>query len=271
MLPHLIERRCETCGVTFLVARWQLRHGACRFCSRACYGLTQRGTTRRSADRAEMVRLYCEERLSCREIGARFGLTLGGVSHHLRGAGVTIRPPDGSHLAEAGNRAKRFAATPRGVAHGNYRAVPLDGLVAAYVSGLSAERVGARFGVSDSLVLARLRAAGVVRRRRGFTEWQTAPDGHRVQSGLELQVDDWLRLHGVAHETQPRVPFHPSWRADFLARGHYIEVWGMRLKGRYAARRLAKLAHYRAHGLALIGVEPRDFVDGHLTPLQQLL
>jgi transposase len=86
--------------------------------------------------------------LSCRTIGAKFGVDARLVRSRLRKAGVSLRP----------TRIYSTAKTSQTV---------IEDAAAMYRSGMSAEAIGAKTGVSVSVVIKRLRRAGVELRSRG--------------------------------------------------------------------------------------------------------
>lgn len=86
-----------------------------------------------------------------------------------------------------------------------------------------------------------------------------AIDGHIVCSSYELRVCNWLHKNNIPHEYEPCGMFPESRiKADFLANGFYIEVWGM-CTATYSYERLRKLALYEKHNLPLISISARDF------------
>lgn len=101
-----------------------------------------------------------------------------------------------------------------------------------------------------------------------------AKDGHKVRSGLEMAVDDWLFEHGIQHELEPHCPWdkspHPR-RADFKVGDVYIEVWGLAGKTKYDKRRAQKVAKYAEHGIKLIEILPAHVLHGDFSPLESLL
>ena len=253
MRPHLgwIERTCETCGATFPFAVKRVREGTPgRFCTVRCRGVWMRDRKISDTPRDEMARLYREEGWTLPRLAEHYGLSLSTVGYHLTRAGVVRRPPTGANLLTPETLAKKDAGRLRGTRHPYYHHVPVEAIVADYLAGSSAGAIAGRYGCSTTLVFARLAAAGVVLRPAGFGRRQVAGDGHPVCSGWERLVDDWMSERGVEHSVEPAIPFAATrWRADFFARGHYVEVWGVYGGAAYDARRTAKEAHYRQHAL----------------------
>jgi DNA-directed RNA polymerase specialized sigma subunit len=98
----------------------------------------------------EIVRLYVEERLTLREVGARFHLSHERVRQILERAGVSRRSSSVHRL------------TPQELAQRNQEIVRL------YVEdGLTLREVGERFGVTERQLSWVLKPAGLSRRKPG--------------------------------------------------------------------------------------------------------
>jgi transposase-like protein len=206
-------------------------------------GLANRGTPAPTAeDLRDMVhRLH----LSYRAIGDRYGVGPHSVMMWLRKHGIP-RP-------SVWETRRKGAAPP--IPEG-------DALRLIYESGVSAEELAREYGVSPQPIYARLAAAGVTLRPGGFQNGKRWPckDGHRVRSSFEQRVDDWLHEHHVPHTPEPRIPgARGNLRADFLANGHYVEVWGVHSRPDYAERKERKRRHYAEAGVSLIELNPCDF------------
>lgn len=134
-------------------------------------------------------------------------------------------------------------------------------LAIRYQRGDRVEEMAAEIGVSRPLVIGRLRGLGVEIRRDGWDGGKrfNGTDGHLLRSTYERRVCDWLSDHGVPHSVEPVLPWDRRGRADFLANGWYIEVWGVQGSRSYAERRARKRAGYRAHGAALVEINHFDF------------
>lgn len=90
-------------------------------------------------------------------------------------------------------------------------------------------------------------------------------DGHLCHSMREKAVCDFLHLHGIAHEREPRYPKDPDFnatglrRADWeLADGTLVELWGLPKDPAYAAKMEAKRNLVVRHGLRLIELFDTD-------------
>lgn len=90
-------------------------------------------------------------------------------------------------------------------------------------------------------------------------------DGHLCHSMRERAVCDFLHLHGIAHEREPRYPHDPDYnatglrRADWeLADGTLVELWGLPKDPAYAAKMEAKRNLVARHGLRLVELFDAD-------------
>lgn len=104
--------------------------------------------------------------------------------------------------------------------------------------------------------------------RPSLGTWCRATDGHRCRSLLEKSIDDWFTAHGVAHESEPPWPGHPTLnpsgrrRADWrLPSGAYVECVGMLADSNYRQKVKEKKALADALGIRLYLVVPSDLLD----------
>lgn len=239
----------------------------------------------------ELRRLYEQNGLTTRQLGARYGVSHITAQRWLRAAGIAVRPAGRGlhhqgrptptadelrrlvHEVHWGYRqiGAHYGVTAPAVAqwlkkygiprptHGETRrkGQPLptiQELRALYDAGLSLEAVGQRYGVSREPIRQLCRAAGIELRPDGWDGGKrlVGSDGHRVRSVYELRVCEWMTAHGVAHRYEPPLPPKPTLRADFLANGWYIEIWGVTRSASYHERKERKQALYHAHGLPLL-------------------
>lgn len=138
-----------------------------------------------------------------------------------------------------------------------------------YAAGQSAAAIAHAAGFkSKTTVLRMLDSLGVRRRPEGWRPDRqlVAADGTPVRSTYELRVADWLASHMVSYEYEPNLPFgHHRSRADFLANGWFIEVWGVHSKPAYSKRKEWKRQMYAKHHLPLIELSPHHFSrDKHI-------
>lgn len=205
-------------------------------------GLLNRGIVELTAD--DLRRLVHEEHRSYREIGAMFGVDPSAVQHWLKRH--DIDPP-----TAWGTRYKGSApAIPEAIE-----------LARLYADGLSLDEIGQGFGVSGATIRLRLAAAGFEIRRDGYDGGKrfACADGHSVRSTYEQRVCNWLAEQSIPHSYEPPLPWDRRSRADFLANGWYVEVWGVQDSPSYAERRARKQAGYRAHGAAVVEINHFDF------------
>jgi DNA-binding CsgD family transcriptional regulator len=98
----------------------------------------------------EIVRLYVQERLPLREIGARCGLSVSGIRGILERAGVQARSRS------------RLVLTHKELAQRNWEIVRLH-----LEEGLAARQISGQLALGVERVYTVLRAAGISRRRSG--------------------------------------------------------------------------------------------------------
>lgn len=243
----------------------------------------------------ELKELYVGQRLTAREIAARYGVAHVTVLRWLRASDIPRRAPRNG-LANRGVQPPTAGELQRLIydARLSYRqvgelygvdqsAIPywLDKFEiprptrtridpahvgALYSSGVSAESIAAELGCCKTTVLNFLRRLDIDRRTEGWRARLEARDGTMVRSTYELRVADWLHAHKIAYEYEPAVPFgHGNTRSDFLANGWYIEVWGVHSRESYKRQKNRKQRLYAELGLPLIELSPHHFAgDRHL-------
>lgn len=202
----------------------------------------------------EVIRLYKGGMLG-RELAKMFGTSQAAISYHIRKRGLKTRWNVFNEKAK--QRSKENHA--RGESHWAFHNIPINTLIEEYLSGVSTVVLAAKYEVSAKTIQLKLKENGVLMRRKGFGTWQTAKDGHSVQSYYELLVDDWLFDHGVQHINQPKLPFGRNTRSDFLAGDTYIEVMGLISSPIYKERYAKKLDLYKKHGLKVVCIFPSHF------------
>lgn len=232
-------------GVRHITVRRWLR-GYNIKCRAASRGLANRGIA--APTREDLYRLVHEEFRTYREIAALYGVDPSAVRLWLIKHGIS-RPDTW--------QSRRGAPMP-----------PLPGadeLRALYNQGKSIRAIAKHYGVSYGTIEALCNQFGIVRRPDGWNGGKrlTANDGHQVRSVYELQVDNWLTAHGIAHIYEPPLPPDRRFRADFLANGWYIEIWGVTGSKSYQARQERKRALYKEHGLPLIEIPAYAFDAAH--------
>lgn len=222
------------------VGRWLTQLGIPK--RAAGRGLANRGVEAPSA--GDLERLLHVEHLGYRGVAERYGVDFTAVAHWCKKLGV--RAPSAWETRRAGQE-PQWPPGPE--------------LVSRYQRGDRVEEMAAEVGVSRSLVIARLRSLGVEIRRDGWDGGKrfVCADGHSVRSTYERRVCDWLNEHGIPHAVEPVLPWDRRGRADFLANGWYVEVWGVQGSRNYAERRTRKIAAYKGHGAPLIQINHFDF------------
>lgn len=174
----------------------------------------------------DLYRLVHIERKSYREIGEVYGIDKSAVPHWMKKYNIP-RP--------------------------SFKPSKED-LSALYESGLSLTAIGDLFGFSWQTIRTLCGEYGIEVRPDGWAEGKRhlCQDEHLVRSVYEQRVDDWLFAHNIAHIYEPRLPWHPYFKSDFLANGWYIEVWGVTNNEAYEQRRKQKRQLYQQHNAPLI-------------------
>lgn len=264
---------CAQCGTPFEVPRH--RAEIARFCSHSCYAQWRKGKVFQDIKHHDyIVREYTSGK-SSHEIGREIGMTPAGVCYRLKVAGVPIRPHTGDNLRRPEVQEAARRAHARGETTANYKPVPIDDIVSRYESGQSTIFIANALGVSDSLILKRLKTAGVKRRPASFSRRRRCPDGDIADSQWEYAVDRWLADRGLSHEIHPTVPWYVNGkspqRADFRVGDTFIEVWGVIGNEKYNTKRIEKIAKYAEAGYPLIEIFPHHVLSGDFSPLHALL
>lgn len=263
--------------------------------------------------RDTLAAMYEGERLSAAKVGAQFGVSGETAMKWLVGYGFTIRPggiglaargiepptcEELTHMIHTDRLTYTQIAVQYGVdqsavmhwlnKHGIKRPLTwfdehntpetLAAMRAAYEAGASLADIGQHWGgVTRMMVGVLFRAHGVQLRPDGWKGGRrfACQDGHLVRSTYECRVDDWLSEHGVEHIYEPSLPFSPMHKADFLANGWYIEVWGVTENQAYQERKQRKLELYAANNCPLIEIPQhaffRQFKNLWIRRLQQCL
>lgn len=271
------HKTCVLCGAPFVVTESRAEQ---QYCSKKCSNSVNSiaaTAAQKAADEVvalvpAMVDLHNQGK-AAHEIAAELDVTAPIVRYRLGLLG--IRLPRGNRKpwnpAMQQNRADYFRTHK---AH-NYKDLPIDEMRQLYEGGMSGVRVGSMFGVSESVVLDRMQAAGVTIHNAGWSYVRAAKDGHLVQSSLEEAIDNWLFDHGLEHDVHPRCPWVSKGlgqhHADFRVGETYIEVWGMIKNKKYQADRAKKIALYAAHNTSLIQIEPKHILNHDYSPLDPLL
>lgn len=130
-----------------------------------------------------------------------------------------------------------------------------------YEQGMSIEEVSKHLNLSVSVLMHFCKKNEIQLRPNGWKGGQRLPckDGHVVLSLFEQRVDDWLSEHAIPHVNEPPLPFNRKYRADFLANGWYIEIWGVKRSPKYLQRKSIKTNLYKKHQLPLIEIYTYHF------------
>lgn len=147
-----------------------------------------------------------------------------------------------------------------------------------YECGHSLDEIGQAYeGVTGGSIKRLLLANGIPIRKDGWNGGKRFDclDGHKVRSTYEQRIDDWLHEHGIEHTYEPKLPFSPRHKADFMANGWYIEAWGVSNNAQYKERKLRKIELYRINHAHLIEIPfhsfAKSFNDLWIRRLEQCL
>jgi hypothetical protein len=244
--------RVEGLTLRTIADRFGVRHISVRRWFRK-YGLEPRATGRGLAhygraepSRDQLQRLVHEEYRSYQQIGALFNVDPAAVGHWLVKHKIA-RP--------TAWQTRRKGATPILPTANELRAL--------YERGLSTDAIGQLHGVSGEPIRRLCKEFGITLRDAGWNGLILCDDGHRVRSSYEFRVDSWLTARGVAHTYEPALPFDHRCKADFLANGWYIEIWGVLNNPSYRRRRERKRRLYTEHQLPLIEISAHAFAQAH--------
>lgn len=235
------------------IRRWMLAYG---IEARPSHGLARRGVQEPTAE--QLYDLVHIQHLSYREIGAMLDMNFTTVPLLLKRHGIT-RPSVWV--------TRRKGVTPK---------MPsVEELRHRRARGESATSIAKSCGVDKATIVQLCRNNGIEVDRDGWDggKRHACLDGHEARSTYEQRVDDWLHMHGIRHEVEPRYPFDSRYKADFLVQRTFIEVWGVTSNAAYAARRADKIARCQANNVPLISINVWQFAKGRKwwKPLEVLL
>lgn len=202
-------------------------------------GLAARGIE--PPTRKELTSMIHADRLTYAQIAVQYGVDQSAVMHWLNKHGIE-RPPTWFEEHSAPET--------------------LTAMRAAYEAGASLHDIGQHWGgVEGTTVNTLFKAHGIQLRLGGWKGGQrfACHDGHLVRSTYEQRVDDWLHENGIDHVYEPMLPFSPMHKADFLANGWYIEIWGVTNNQAYQERKQRKLELYAANNARLIEIPQHAF------------
>jgi len=81
-------------------------------------------------------------------------------------------------------------------------------------------------------------------------------DGHKLHSGAEQSVCNFLHNNNIDHETQVRVCPERQWTCDFVANGVYIEVDGLGERRKNIHAHNEKIRYYEDKNIPHIVIDP---------------
>jgi len=197
--------------------------------------------------RDQLRKWYVDDKKSTIEIAEIVGVSWGTVSNWLKEAGVQIRNQTEAKFVQYGKEIEK---------------PPDERLRKWYINEKrSAAEISTIVDVDKTTILNWLARAGIARREvlYGYKEWLQCADGHKVKSGYERRVDDWLYFNGIAHDYGKELPGARKYKCDFGVGDWHIEVWGLAGIDFYDKKTEEKIAYYEKHGLKCIDIFPDDF------------
>lgn len=87
-----------------------------------------------------------------------------------------------------------------------------------------------------------------------------AKDGHVCMSLGEKTIDDFLYARGISHKKESPYP-EGNFKADFVAKGVFIEYFGLKGDPDYDAKTEAKQRICKKYAIRLVSVYPSDLVS----------
>jgi uncharacterized protein (DUF433 family) len=263
-----LSKVCEVCGRAFQV--YPTHVNPARFCSTACMGQWQQGQVRPGIlPRQEIIDRYLAGETLAR-IATHYGVSLQAIRYHLVQENIPRRWSRGAldQSPETREKTRMVNRARKGEQNHNFIDLPLDKIVQEYGNGATCEELAAIYGVATPTIARKLDGIGIARRPRGFSVWRTCPDGHRVQSRWEQQVDEWLDVHHIAHLTNVPTPGNKRYRSDFLAGSIYIEVWGINGDAAYERRKVQKVTTFAELGIQLVQILPQHILANDYSALE---
>lgn len=92
---------------------------------------------------------------------------------------------------------------------------------------LTTRIIGDMFGVPHITIRRWLSSYEIKVVQHSYGQILMTENGHFVRSGYEFLVSKWLISHGISYEYEPQLKFNKRMKADFLAKGIFIEIWGL--------------------------------------------
>ena len=110
----------------------------------------------------------------------------------------------------------------------------------------------------NALIRAGILEDGTRKTSRGIQS--IAKDGHVCLSLGEKTIDDYLHIHGIHHEKEPRYP-EGNYRGDFKVGTAFIEYFGLMGNPEYDAKTKEKIRLCEKHDITLVALYPEDLIS----------
>lgn len=136
-----------------------------------------------------------------------------------------------------------------------------------YLNGESTKQIGKKFNVGAGVINNFLKRNNItIFNRQTFGRISISEDGHKVKSGMELEVDNWLFRNRIPHIYEKRLG-ETLMRCDFFLpeQNMYIEVAGLNTK-KYISNFNKKMKLYKSLGIGnnLLIILPKDNIQKKL-------
>lgn len=281
-------RQCEYCNTEFqCIPSYQKR-----FCSQICRNNNKAATP---PTKKQVEDLYLKKALTLEQVGEVFGRSNSAAKRWLRIYNIPVQsqsrrrgiiPPTKEELFELvhvkhistqalGSRFGCDKQTIRGWikkygiaaptvsatrTKGRADGITKEELTRLYLTDrLSVNEIARYYGVSGTCIIGHLSQFNIETRPSGWGEKHKTALGYTVLSIYEKRVSDWLIKNGIDHEYEPQLPFNKRMKADFSAKGFYIEIWGVTNQPSYEHRRARKIELYKTNNCKLIEIFPFSF------------
>lgn len=214
------------------------------------YGLDHRGEIAPTKD--ELYDMIYIQGLLYREIAEKYKVHESAIGHWLDKHGID---------------------RPGGKKRGLINTLTKDILSNLYENqGYSLTAIGGMYDASEAVISRLCNEFEIETRPEGWAAKSfQCKDGHIVKSTYELKVDNWLYTNHINHIYEPLLPFGRQMKADFLANGWYIEIWGVVNDSGYKKRKRRKVHAYSVNNMPLIEIPVHAFDTHHNNQWKRIL
>ena len=206
----------------------------------------------KNIDNKKIKELYLSGK-STEIVAKEVGCALSTVCLRLKGMGIKLRCSKGTN-GDLSKLKKKFL-------------IEKNDIISMYKGGHSVTYLGSIYKCSPSTILTRLREWKIPIRKTiyaGKGNSFVTDDGHKVRSGVELFIDNWLFHNEIEHIYEKKID--GKHKCDFYIPNAnlYIEYWGIMKRKNYIKRHNKKLEIYKQLGLNLLSLYPSDNIQKKL-------